>query len=219
MMDPNLTVAQRNEACYELRGVPAPEVAAAMRRALADSTVRACAGTNLRTAGAIEALKNALGDEDFQVRALAARELGRFEDPELLPLLTAAARDPQLLVAANAIEGLASYRDPVVVPYLLEIARGGGLIGTSALSRALLFHDPRTLEVARRLLEHNDVSDKLAAMRALGEMGDATDVPPLREIAEKETSMISAKGRGFGLMPAISLSRAAQTAIEQIEAR
>jgi len=53
-------------------------------------------------------------------------------------------------------------------------------------------------------------------MRAIGAMGDETDIPKLREIQEKETGMVSAAGRGFGLIPAISLSRAAETTIEKI---
>ena len=114
-----------------------------MRKALNDTSVRACAGTNLRKAGAIAELKDALGDANFEVRALAARELGGFERPDLLPLLASAARDPQLLVGINAIEALADYRDPVVLPYLLNIAKSGGLVGTAALDRAVTFHDPR----------------------------------------------------------------------------
>jgi HEAT repeat protein len=216
MMDPSLNVAQRNNACFELRGSMEPDVVAAMRRALNDTTVRACAGTNLRKAGAIAELKDALADKNFEIRALAARELGGFEKPELLPLLTAAARDPQMLVGINAVEALADYRDPVALPYLLEVAKNGGLVGTAALDRALTFHDPRVLETARVLLGSKDVSDKLAAMRVIGAMGDKTDIPSLRDIQEKETGMVSASGRGFGLIPAISLSRAAETTIEKI---
>ena len=219
MMDPTLNVAQRNNACFELRGSTEPEVVATMRRALSDATVRACAGTNLRKAAAIAELKDALGDPNFEVRALAARELGGFEKPEILPLLTAAARDPQLLVGINAIEGLADYRDAIVLPYLLDIAKSGGLVGTAALDRALTFKDPRVLETARALLDSKDVSDKLAAMRVIGAMGNQSDVPNLRAIQEKETEMVSAAGRGFGLIPAISLSRAAETTIEKITAR
>jgi HEAT repeat protein len=134
-------------------------------------------------------------------------------------MLAAAARDPQLLVGINAIEGLANYRDPVVLPYLLNIAKDGGLVGTAALDRALVFKDPRALETARTLLASKDVSDKLAAMRVIGAMGDTSDIPKLREIQAKETGMVSASGRGFGLIPAISLSRAAETTIEKIETR
>jgi HEAT repeat protein len=219
MMDPSLNVAQRNNACFELRGSTDPEVVATMRKALNDPAVRACAGTNLRKAAAITELKDALADPDFQTRALAARELGGFEKPELLPLLAAAARDPQLLVAINAVEGMADYRDAVVLPYLLDLAKGGGLVGAAALDRALQFKDPKVLQTARVLLDSKDVSDKLAAMRVIGAMGDQTDIPKLREIQEKETGMVSSAGRGFGLIPAISLSRAAQTTIEKIGER
>jgi HEAT repeat protein len=219
MMDPSLNVAQRNNACFELRGNTDAAVIATMRKALNETPVRACAGTNLRKAGAAAELKDALTDPNFEVRALAARELGGFEKPELLPMLAAAARDPQLLVGINAIEGLANYRDAVVLPYLLNIAKDGGLVGTAALDRALTFQDPRVLETARLLLGSKDVSDKLAAMRVIGAMGDRTDIPTLREIQAKETGMVSAAGRGFGLIPAISLSRAAETTIGKIETR
>jgi HEAT repeat protein len=219
MMDPSLNVAQRNNACFELRGSTEPQVIATMRKALEDVKVRACAGTNLRKAGAITELKDALADPNFEIRALAARELGGFEKPELLPLLTAAARDPQLLVGINAVEGLADYRDVLVVPYLLSLAKDGGLVGTAALDRALTFRDPKVLETARALLASKDVSDKLAAMRAIGSMGDETDIPKLRAIQANETGMVSAAGRGFGLMPAISLSKAAQSAIDRIQER
>jgi HEAT repeat protein len=219
MADPKFTVAQRNDACFELRGESSADVVAEMRRALADPLVRNCAGTNLRKVGAVEELTSALASDDFEVRATAARELGGFERADLLPLLAAAARDRQMIVAANAIEGMANYRDPVVLPYLLDIANDGGIVGSAALNRALTFNDPRVVEVARALLKHPDVSDRLAAMGALGEVGNASDLPALREIADKETDMVSTKGRGFGLMPAISLSRAAKTTIERIEAR
>ena len=56
-------------------------------------------------------------------------------------------------------------------------------------------------------------------MRALAQMGDSTDLPKLREIARNETEKFAAQNRGFGLMPAISLSKAAQTTIEAIEKR
>jgi HEAT repeat protein len=219
MMDPSLNVAQRNNACFELRGSTDPQVVATMRKALNETAVRACAGTNLRKAGAVDELKDALGDANFEVRALAARELGGFEKPDLLPLLASAARDPQLLVGINAIEALSDYRDPVVLPYLLSIAKDGGLVGTAALDRAATFHDPRVLETARLMLASKDVSDQLAAMRVIGAMGDQSDVPKLRAIQESETGMVSAAGRGFGLIPAISLSRAAETTIEKIGTR
>jgi HEAT repeat protein len=219
MQDPSLTVAQRNEGCYGLRGLDAPPILRVLRQALDDQAVRACAGINLRIAGAITELKDALTDPDPQARALAARQLGAFEKLELLPVLAEAARDQQLLVAVNAVEGLANYGDPAVIPYLLVIAKLGGIAGTAALNRALEFRDPRVPIVARDLLARPDVSDKLAGMRVLAQMGDATDLAKLKEIARAETQTVAAQNRGFGLIPAISLSKAAQTTIEAIEQR
>lgn len=217
MQDASLNVAQRNDACYELRGVAAPSVIKNMRIALGDSQIRACAGLNLRAANAIVELEDALSDPDYEARAIAARLLGSFEKPELLPVLAKAARDPQMIVATNAVEGLASYRnESIVMPYLLDLAKDGGVAGAAALNRALEFRDPQVLGVARRLLQHTDVSDKLAAMRALAQLGDSTDLPALREIVSRETDSVG-ESRGFGFVPAISLSRAAQTTIAAID--
>src|SRR5689334_19919657 len=75
MLDDKLSVAQRNDACYELRGLKSPEVTPAMTRALESPKVRACAARNLREAGAIDALKSALANSDPEIRAVAAREM------------------------------------------------------------------------------------------------------------------------------------------------
>jgi HEAT repeat protein len=224
MQDASLNVAQRNNACYALRGVASAQVVGNMRAALKDSQVRACAGLNLRAANAVPELKDAIGDSDYEVRAIAARLLGSFEQPELLPLIAKAARDPQLIVATNAVEGLANYRDQVLVmPYLLDLAKDGGIVGTATLNRALDLavdqHDPRTITVARGLLKHSDVSDKLAAMRVLGRLGNVDDLPALREIVKNDAGEVAGQARGFGFVPAISLSRAAQTTISAIEKR
>jgi hypothetical protein len=143
MQDASLTVAQRNDAWYALRGATSSAFVQTMPRALDDQAVRTCAGINLRAAAAIPELTDALTESNPQVRALAARQLGAFEKPELLEPLAAAARDSQLIVATNAVAGLANYRDPIVVPYLLDIAKMGGVPGAAALNRALEFRDPR----------------------------------------------------------------------------
>ena len=50
-------------------------------------------------------------------------------------------------------------------------------------------------------------------------MGDETDIPKLARHPRQRNRMVSATGRGFGLIPAISLSRAAETTIEKITSR
>ena len=217
MLDDKLTAAQRNNACLALRGDHSPEAIGAMRGALASDAVRTCAARNLREAGAVEELKSALAAPQPEVRAVAARELGAFEKPELIPLLVKAAHDPSMLVATNAVMGLGQYHERAVLPDLLALAAGGGAAGAAALSRAAQIDEPAALPEARRLLAGNDIAAKLIAMVIVGDCGDQSDLAGLREIAAKNQSLSS--GRGFGLLPSLNLGRAARNAIEAIEKR
>jgi hypothetical protein len=218
MLDEKLSVAQRNNACFALRGDPSPEVVAAMRGAMSSEVVRACAARNLREAGAVDELKSALSSPEPEVRAAAARELGSFQKPELIDLLVKAAHDPSVLVATNAVMGLGQYHDRAVLPHLLDLAAAGGAVGVAALSRAAQFDEPATLPVARKLLSGNDPAAKLIALLIVGQCGDAGDLPRLRELAAK-SQPLGVRGRGFGLMPALDISRAAKSAIDRIEGR
>jgi len=218
MLNEKLTVAQRNDACFGLRGDRSHEVIAAMRGALSSEVVRACAARNLREAGALDELTSALTAPEPEVRAVAARELGSSERPELIEVLVNAARDPSVLVATNAVMGLGQYHSRAVLPYLLDLAAGGGAVGVAALSRAARFDEPATLPVARKLLWGNDAAGKVIALLIVGECGDAGDLPRLRELAAK-SEPLGIRGRGFGLMPTLDISRAAKNAIEGIEKR
>jgi HEAT repeat protein len=122
------------------------------------------------------------------------------------------------MIATNAFQGLSYYQDRAVLPYLLDLAESGGLVAAMALSRAMQFDDPRVLAVARRLMATKDVPLRLAALRAIGDLGDSSDLPALRQLAAKAESAAPA-GRGFGLVPPLDLSRAAQNAIRQIQSR
>jgi HEAT repeat protein len=219
MEDCSLNPTQRNDACYQLRGAQQTEVLAAMRRALEDTDVRACAATNLRTAEALDLFRDALHDPQPEVRAIALREIGGFGRLEDLPALGTATRDSDLLAATNAVYGLAMYPGKESVPYLLEATRRGGITGEQALHLLAQRREPEALTIARALLSGHVISDRLAAISVVGQMGDRSDLATLREIQKKETSELSNKGRGFGFMPAFSLSRAARTAIESIESR
>jgi HEAT repeat protein len=214
-----LNPPQRAAACLEMRGRSDPETLAAMSRALEDPDLLSCAAENLRIARAVEPLRQALVSPNFQVRAATARELGSFELPDLLDPLSRAAQDENLLVATNALHGLSEYRDPAVIPYLRAIAQKGGMIGDMALDRLLQLDSSEALRVARALLTSTQVPDQLYAMRILGAAGDRSDVPQLEKIAAAPKETLSQRDRGFGLMPAVNLARAAHAAITAITAR
>jgi HEAT repeat protein len=216
--DSNLNPTQRNTACLALRGNKTPEVIAAMRSALENVSLQSCAGANLRVAGAQEELLNALEAKDPAARAVAARELGAMQKHEFLAPLRKAAEDRDLLVSSNAVEGLVRYEDHASIPQLREIALMGGVLTSLAIDTLVDWHDPEVLSIARKLIAHKEPGDQLIAVRVMGLRGDATDLPKLRELAKDDTPL-SSGSRGFGLMPAISISRAAKTAVQSIEAR
>ena len=135
LFDGKLTTSQRATACYDLRGNSEPEVVNALGKALEDPVLLSCAADNLRIVGAIETLRQALSNQDAQVRAAAVRQLGTFQKPELLDLISRAAQDENLLVATNALNGLSEYKDPVVIPFLSGLAKKGGMIGDMGLDR------------------------------------------------------------------------------------
>ena len=218
LLDSSLNVSQRNDACMELRGVKSRQAIDAMVRALDSSAVLACAARNLREAGAADELRRALTGDEQEIRATAARELGALQLPEMLPVLAQSARDPNLVVAAGAFQGLTQYQDRAVLPYLLDLVPASGLIGTMALNRAIEFQDASVAAVARRMLKTSDPPMHLVALRAIGELGDDSDLPKLRDLAAKSEPLM-AGGRGFGFAPAVDLSLAARNSIRMIQTR
>jgi HEAT repeat protein len=218
---PCLAAAQRMDAnaCFEARGKTGAATIEEMSRALDDSEVLACAATNLRLAGAWKPLERALRNENPQVRATAARELGSFHKVELLEPLARAAGDENLLVATNALAGLCQYDDAAVTPYLAGLARKGGMTGDLAIDRLLQLDPAAALAVARGLLASPQVPDRLYAMRVIGSAGDRSDLAALRKIANSSGENLAQRNRGFGFMPPINLARAAQAAMTAIEGR
>jgi hypothetical protein len=218
MLDLTATVAQRNDACFALRGNRSTAVIAALRKALADSVVRSCAAQDLRQAGAVDALLQAVDSDDADIQEVAARELGEMRDPRALQALGHAALDSNVLVAAAAIDALAAYGEAPALPFLMQAARQPGLAGLTALQHAAAFHNTAVLPEARQILAKADAASKVIAIGVIGDLGDESDLPKLREIAAKPDSVAS-RGRGFGFMPVIDLARVAQNAIDKISGR
>lgn len=219
LFDGKLNSSQRATACFELRGNSEPEVVRALGKALEDPVLLSCAADNLRIAGAIDTLQQALSNQDAGVRAAAVRQLGTFQKPDLLDAISRAAQDENLLVATNALHGLSEYQDPVVIPFLAGLAKKGGMIGDMALDRLAQLQSQTALDVGRELLTSPQVPDRLYAMRVIGAFGDASDLGELNKIAKSSPERLSQRARGFGFMPAINLARAAQSAIASIQSR
>jgi len=218
LLDPKATVAQRNDACYAMRGDHSPEAIAALRKALEDSVVRACAAQNLRMAGAVDALLAGLTSENPDTQMVAARELGELRDPHALAPLGRAALDSNMLVASAAIDSVAAYGEEAALPYLIEAAKQPGIAGVTALERAAAFHNRSVLPVARQVLAKGDAASQVIAIGVIGDLGDASDLPRLRAMAAKPEA-IAPRGRGFGFMPVIDMARVAQNAVDAIETR
>jgi hypothetical protein len=219
LFDAKLSPTARANACFELRGKTDADVIGALSRALDDADLRSCAADNLRIAGAIETLRQALSNPEAQVRAAAARELGQFRKPELLELLSVAAQDENALVATNGLAGLSMYQGAEAIPYLAAIAKKGGMTGDMALDRLAELDPQLGLKVARGLLASPQVPDKLYAMKIIGSTGDTSDVAELRKIADENKETLAQRDRGFGFMPPVNLGRSAQAAISAIEGR
>jgi HEAT repeat protein len=217
-LDIKANYTMRNESCLALRGNTDPEILAAMRASLENTQLQACAAANLRVAGASKELLDALTSSDPTARAAAARELGAMQLPELIAPLRKAADDRDILVASNAIEGLVRYEDHSTAPQLREIALMGGVLTSLTLNALIDWRDPEVLSIGRKLIARDAPGDQLAGIRAIGLTGDESDLSRLRELA-KDNQTLASGGRGFGLMPAISISRAAKTAIQNIGQR
>jgi HEAT repeat protein len=215
MMDDKASVAQRNDACYALRGQRSVEVVSALKNALSEKTVRACAARDLREAGAVDTLIEELTSADADTQMAVARELGELHDPLALDALGSVALSDNVLLASNAISALGGYEPKVALPYLLRAAAQTGVSGVTALEQAARSHDPAVLAVARRVLEKGDVAAQVVALAIIADLGDAADFPKLRELAAHSDPVYS-RGRGFGFMPPIDVARAAKTAIDKI---
>ena len=218
MLDGGATAAQRNDACYALRGERAPEVIAALATAITDKVVRSCAARDLREAAAVPELLAALSSTDADMQMAAASELGELRDARALQALGRAAVSDNPLVGAAAITALGAYPTDDALPYLLDAAGQPGVNGLNALEQAARSKSPEVLKRARQALATGDVASQVIALAIIGDLGDGSDIPKLRELAAHSDPQYS-RGRGFGFMPPIDVARAAQTAIARIAAR
>ncbi|MBI3667996.1 MAG: HEAT repeat domain-containing protein [Acidobacteria bacterium] len=216
MKDRAATAAQRNDACRQLQGSKAVPH---LEEALEDGVVRSCAAIQLRRAGAVDSLLRALNHPLTEVRARVIYELGQMKDPRAVSGLIAAAKDNEPVVSSGAVHALLQFDDPRVLPALLEVASRQGLSSLLAVNSLSRFQDPAVMPVLYKLLESPDPLLRVAAIGALGELGDGETAKKLAPLLKEQAEWRPAPGQGIGMFPAINLARAAQVAINRIQAR
>jgi HEAT repeat protein len=148
----------------------------------------------------------------------AARELGELHNTRALEGLGNLALSENVLLASSAISALGGYEPHLALPYLLRAAGQASISSVAALELAARSHDPAVLTVARHVLDKSDVAAKVVSLAIIADLGDAGDLPKLRELAAHSDPVYS-RGRGFGFMPPIDIARAAKTAIDKIADR
>jgi HEAT repeat protein len=158
---------------------------------------------------------SALASGDADTQMAAARELGLLRDPRALEPLGRVALSDNVLLASSAISALGAYDAEAALPYLLRAAGQSSVSSVTALELAARSRDAAVLPLARRVLDKGDVAAQVIALAIIADMGDAGDLPKLRELAAHSDPVYS-RGRGFGFMPPIDIARAAQTAIDKI---
>ena len=92
----------------------------------------------------------------------------------------------------------------------------GGVMTTLALDTLIDWHDPEVASLGRKLMDRTDPADKLAGIRMIGRSGDSSDLPNRARAGEGQRKPGGGSARGFGLMPAISISKRAAMAIQSL---
>ena len=117
-------------------------------------------------------MHEALSSDDAARRADAARFFGAHPDPDALPLLIDAVRDPEPSVRLAAVQALAGHPEPKRL---------------AALEIALTDEDPAVVEAAMRALEPVDTPEVRAALDRLAAGATRSDQPDAIEAGSGDT--------------------------------
>lgn len=127
--------------------------------------------------GLLHARANSLGWEDGDA---AARALGSFDPPQIVPALIAALDDEQDAVRAEAANRLGSSRDARAFrPLLAALSDPAGNVRGGSASHLGGFGDLRAVQPLIGCLDDPDPYVRMAAAKSLGELGDVSAVEPL----------------------------------------
>ena len=185
---------------------------------------------------AVEALLPDLNDSDWRVRRNAAQALGALRHPRAVDPLLRALADRTLTVRQRVIVALGRIKDMRALPALLEIvlanhresyeaAKAIGKFGKKALpeiAEAFQRTNDRQLmllliemkyegafDFLQKLLESQEPSDRLTAIRELGKLGNKKAVPHLIRQLEINDPMVQSEAiRALGILDAVETAPA-----------
>lgn len=156
--------------------------------ALADpeSSVRLTAAValwRLPDPSAVPALITALADSDPQVRAHCALAVGVTEDPRAAEPLSRLLEDEDPNVRLEAVRSLGRIAEPASMAPLARVAANAHEeleTRLEAVNALAALRSPDKANELVRLLEVDDLEVRTQVIRALGQIGDALVIPPLR---------------------------------------
>jgi len=139
----------------------------------------------LGDARAGSALVLVLRDSDPEVRIAALDAVGRLREATAVPSIVAELSDGESNVRAAAANALARLGTPAALAALVaELARDDE--GADPIVQALVLAGDKALPVVRACVETRGVASVTeGCARALGELGDASDVPRLRALLDR----------------------------------
>jgi len=134
-------------------------------------------------------LRQALKNEDWQIRRAAARMLGQIGDPQATPALIQALQDEDWRVREAAAEALGQIGDPQATPALIQALQDKKWWVRQAAAWALgQIGNPQATPALIQALQDEEWRVRLAAAKALGQIGDPQATPALIQALRDEDS-------------------------------
>jgi HEAT repeat protein len=141
---------------------------------------------------ATQAFQAALQDEDWFVRATAAKSLGQVKDPQAIKNLVNVLGDREWFVRKRAAEALSKIGEPAIEPLIDALKDRNGLVRERAAEALSKIGEPAIEPLIDALKDRNGLVRERAA-EVLGEIGNEKSVRPLLETFHDEELYVSAR--------------------------
>jgi HEAT repeat protein len=169
-----------------------PDLVAALRDPQVEVRVVAAAALwRLPDPAAVPGLVELLSDRDAAARQWGALALGVVRDRRATQPLLRVLADPEGAVRMDVIRSLGRIGDPSALAPLRDFARTEGNAldeRLEAVNSIASLDSPDKVNVLVQLLGDSEERIRLRSIRALGQVGDALAIPPLRRVRQAERS-------------------------------